>query len=141
MFSAQQTMRNDPVQILEDLLSGLLPGSYHPLGNSFQWKTSNKFCDSEFSDIESVQGQFFQEYEAVVAQIQKTWGQCDFRGSSETQGYPEWYWISVIEMSYWQKDERIAYVSFHHEDRELPLEITLGAVTEEAISEIHSEDW
>lgn len=42
----------------------------------------------------------------------------------------------MIEMCYWTREEGIAYISFHREDRELPYEITLGAITEMAIEEI-----
>ena len=51
-------------------------------------------------------------------------------------GYPDWYWIMAIKMCYWIREEGVAYVSFHKEDRELPYEITLGAIAEEAIEEI-----
>lgn len=130
----------NPVNILERLLSKLIPGNYSTQGQSFQWRTSRDFFDFDFSDFEQIEEEFSQEYDLVVSQVQEVWGQPDFMGNSEMLGYPEWYWIGAIEVCYWKKEEGIAYISFHREDRELPFEITLGAITEEAIEEINESD-
>jgi hypothetical protein len=136
MTSDKNATVNSPVNILNRLLCELLPGNYNTYGQSFHWKVSRDFFDFDFSNLENIAEEFSHEYESVVSQVQGVWGQPDFRGNFEVPGYPEWYWISAIDCCYWTKEEGVAYVSFHREDRELPYEITLGAIVEEAIEEI-----
>ncbi|MDX2216732.1 MAG: hypothetical protein SFY66_25935 [Oculatellaceae cyanobacterium bins.114] len=133
----RNAMGRNPVNILEQLLSELIPGNYNTHGQSFQWRASRDFSNFDFSDFEQIEAEFSQEYDAAISQVQTVWGQPNFRGTPEIPGYPKWYWIRAIRMCYWKKDEGIAYVSFHREDRELPFEITLGVITEEAIEEIN----
>jgi len=127
--------RRDPVKLLERLLE-LVLCNYSTYGSTYPWQVSRDFFDFDFSDWETIEEEFWRDYEVVAFQVQQAWGLPNFRGSSLTLGYPEWYWISVIEMCYWTREEGIAYISFHREDRELPYEITLGAITEMAIEEI-----
>ncbi|QUY43277.1 hypothetical protein [Acaryochloris marina] len=123
-----------PVEILEDFLWKMLPGNYQPYGYTFDWKVSKLFFDDDFSNLENIEADFQHEYEVVVAKIQEVWGPADFRGNADT-GSPDWYWNSIIEMSCWDKEEGIAYVAYHRDDKELPYEITLGTIFEEALEE------
>ncbi len=126
----------NPTDILNRLLSELIPGNHNMLGKGFGWKESGDFYNFDFSDIERIEEEFSHEYHAAVAQIQASWGQPDFSGDSNTSGYPDWYWMEAIAMSYWTREEGIAYVSFDKEDIETPYFITLGAISEESIEEI-----
>jgi hypothetical protein len=125
-----------PVKLLEGLLGKLIPGNYNTYGESFLWKISRSFWDDDFSDLESIEAEFSHEYESVVCQIQEVWGIPDFRGNYKTSDYPQWYWVWAEKMSYWTREEGIAFVSFHRDDKELPYEITFGAISEESIKEI-----
>lgn len=123
-----------PVEILEDFLWKMLPGNYQPYGYTFDWKVSKLFFDDDFSNLENIEADFQHEYEVVVTKIQEVWGPADFQENANT-GSPDWYWNSIIEMSCWDKEEGIAYVAYHRDDKELPYEITLGTIFEEALEE------
>ena len=126
----------DPVLILEQLLWKLIPGNYTPFGEICEWKVSRNFFDHDFSDLESIETSFLSEYESVISKVQATWGTPDFQGNGYSPHYPNWYWSGIIQMSYWIKEEGIAYVSYRRDDKELPYEITLGAITEEAVEDV-----
>jgi hypothetical protein len=132
----QHLKDKNPILILESCLFKLIPGNYSIHGESFDWKISRDFFDHDFSDLENIETDFQNEYESVFSKIQETWGKPDFQGNYHTPNCPAWYWGGIIEISYWIKEEGLAYVVFHRDDKELAYEITLGAITEEAIEEI-----
>ncbi len=125
-----------PKDILKKLLLELLPGNYSTFGKICDWKVSRGFSEYDYSGWEAIEEEFLQEYIRVVSEIQEEWGQPDFKGNPENGGYLKWFRIWAIEMCYWIKEEGIAYVAFHREDRELPYCITLGAISEDSIEEI-----
>ncbi len=131
----KQQKNRSPVQILDDFLWKLIPGNYSVWGETFEWKVSRDFWDHDFSALGEIEADFQQEYESVVSRIKEAWGEADFQGNRSTSNFVDWYWGSIIDMSCWEREEGVAYVVYHRDDKELPYEITLGAITEEAIEE------
>lgn len=129
-----------PINLLEQLLFNLISCEDTPFGRIVNWKHSRHFDDFSYAGWEAIEAEFSQGYELVVSQIQEAWGQPAFRGNPESTAYPKWFRIWAIEMCYWVREEGIAYVAFHREDRELPYSIDLGVVTEDAIEEMSELD-
>ncbi len=131
----------DPVGILNKLLIKAFNSSSISYGDSEKtWKISRDFSDFDFTEAESIRLTFEREYASLISRIQAVWANPSFQGAYTHSDYPKWYWIQAFDFSYWVREEGIAYISFHREDRELPYMITLGAISEAAIEEI-SEMW
>lgn len=115
-------MAAKPKDILDRIISSAQAESEHAL------KVSRDFWDEPASDEEydALDTEFRQEYEAVARQIAQDWGPPDFQGDWETEGFPDWY--PGQEMAYWTRGDHVAYVAFSHQDKELPMTVTIGAV-------------
>ncbi len=77
--------------------------------------------------------EFYEVYEDTVARLTEIWGEPDFEGDWETQGFPEW--SSAIHIAYWHRNTYLAYVSYEHGDKECPMLVGLGSVRESQSSE------
>ena len=94
-------------------------------------KRSRDFWDqpADEGEDDALNIEFRQAYMAVAQQIAQDWGPPAFQGGWEAEGFPEW--SQGIEMAYWIRGDYVAYVAFSHEDKELPMTVTLGAVPKE----------
>jgi hypothetical protein len=121
-------MEEDPVAILERLLSRE-PGPR----NAHYLKASRDFFagDWTYADVRAIETQFARDFRAVAARVEGAWGPPDFIGHRTDSDFPDFY--TFEELCYWRKGDRLAMVWWEHQDKELPVLLTLAVMTPEQI--------
>jgi hypothetical protein len=77
---------------------------------------------------------FVREYQELVEEISRTWGQPEFNGNYEESGFPSWHhWVG--HLAYWRRDEAMAYVECDQQDSEAPMWLCIGVKAGEELEE------
>jgi hypothetical protein len=122
-------MDDNPVAIFERLLSQE-PGPR----NVHHLKASRDFYDRDWTneDVEAIEAEFARDFRTVAAQVEAVWGAPDFIGHRSESEFPEFY--TVEDFCYWRNGNRLAMIWWEHQDKELPVILTLAVMTPEQIT-------
>jgi hypothetical protein len=117
-------MDDSPIAILERLLMRE-PGPR----NAHYLKASRDFydCDWTYEELQAIEAEFARDFRAVAAQVEAAWGQPDFIGHRTEAPFPEF--CTAEELCYWRKGDRLAMVWWEHQDKELPVLLTLAVLS------------
>jgi hypothetical protein len=114
-------MEKNPVEILERLLAQE-KGSR----NTCQLKKSRDFWEKNwtYEEVAAIEAEFARDFRAVAAQVEATWGPPEFIGHRSKSKFPG---LSFAEdLCYWRKGDRLAMIWWEHQDKEVPVAITLA---------------
>ena len=94
-------------------------------------RVSRDFWDSdwEVEEMERLEEEFRFDYARSAEQVRAAWGTPVFSGTWEDDGFPEW--AICLEMTVWRRGAFLAYVGFEHQDKELPIMVTVGVKRED----------
>ncbi len=113
-----------PIVIMKRLLAQQ-PGPQ----NIYHLKASRDFFDDDwaYEDVADIEAEFAQDFRYVAAQLEAEWGPPEFIGSRHESDFPEFYVAS--ELAYWRKGHLLAIIWWEHQDREVPVLLTLAVMT------------
>jgi hypothetical protein len=119
-------MSDSPVAILEGMLKRE-PGPQ----NAYYLKASRDFykCDWTYEDVEAIEREFAQDFRSVATTVADAWGPPDFIGPRSQSDYPLWY--VAEDLCYWKKGDRLAMIWWEHQDKEVPVLLTLAVMRPE----------
>lgn len=122
-------MRRNPVAILEQLLVKE-PGPR----NTHYFNASRDFFDGEltYEEIRAIEAEFAREFRAVAAQVEEAWGPPDFIGLRGDSEFPKFY--TAEELCYWRRDDVLAMIWWEHQDKEVPVLLTLAVLTPDDVT-------
>jgi hypothetical protein len=119
-------MDGKPVAILERLLKQE-PGPR----NAHYLKASRDFfdCNWTYEEVQAIEDEFARDFRTVAAQVEAAWGPPDFIGYRTESEFPEF--CTAEEFCYWRKGKRLAMIWWEHQDKEVPVLLTLAVLTPE----------
>jgi len=123
-------MSKNPVAVFEELLTQ--PPGFR---NSYYLKASRDFygCDQTYEAVRVIEQEFARAFRAVVEEVEAAWGPPDFLGHRSESPFPEW---SVAEeLCFWRKGDRLAMIWWEHQDKEVPVLLTLAVLKPEQLLE------
>lgn len=96
---------------------------------------SRAFWDGDWTaaEMEALEREFRARYATEVAQARSVLGEPTFAGSYEEADFPDW--CPGTDVSYWDRGDRIAYLWWEHQDKELPFLLVAGAKTKDELAE------
>lgn len=119
----------DPVAILKRLLTQK-PGPR----NVYHLKWSRDFFDADwtYEEVAAIEADFARQFQAPAARIEAAWGPPEFIGHRAQSAFPEFY--VAEELAYWRRGDVFALVWWEHQDKEVPVLLTLAVRTPEDIA-------
>jgi hypothetical protein len=119
----------DPVAILERLLT-------HEPGpkNIHHLKASRDFFDADwtYEEVGVIEAEFARDFRVVAAQVEAAWGPPEFIGRRDDSEFREFY--TAEELCYWRRAGVLALIWWEHQDKEVPVLLTLAVLTLEDIT-------
>jgi hypothetical protein len=80
---------------------------------------------------------FVCEYQELVEEVSRTWGQPEFNGHWEEPEFPSWHhWVA--HLAYWRRGEAMAYVECDQQGSEAPMGLCIGVKAGEELEEDYS---
>lgn len=105
------------------------------------WKESRDFYDEPFEEdeLEQIYESFRKHFAVAVEVVSDKWGQPAFRGTYESDDFPKW--AEGEEVASWNHGTDVAYICWYHMDRELPVTLELGVLSENEADAKARENW
>jgi hypothetical protein len=122
-------MNENAVAILERLLTQE-PGP----GNAHYLRVSRDFYDADwtYEEVQAIEDAFAQDFRAVTAEVKAAWGPPEFIGHRKDSDFPEFY--TAEGLCYWRKGDRLAMIWWEHQDKEVPVLLTLAVLKPEDVT-------
>jgi len=120
---------DDPVPVLERLLTQE-PGPQ----NVHRLKASRDFFDAgwTYEEVAAIEAEFARDFWAVAAQVEAAWGPPAFIGHRDGSEFPAFY--VAEELAYWRRGNLLALVWWEHQDKEVPVLLTLAVLAPEDVA-------
>jgi hypothetical protein len=114
---------DDPVAILERLLTQK-PGPR----NVHHLKASRDFFDTDwtYEEVVAIEAEFARDFREAAVSVESAWGPPEFIGHRDASEFPEFY--IAEELAYWRRGEVLALVWWEHQDKEVPVLLTLAVL-------------
>src|SRR5262249_26196774 len=124
----KQATVEDPVALLQQLLTQKPPRKAHYL------KASRDFYDADwtYEEVQAIEAEFAKDFRAVAAQVEAAWGPPAFIGHRNDSEFPEFY--TAEEFCYWRRGDLLAMIWWEHQDKEVPVLLTLAVLTAEDVT-------
>jgi hypothetical protein len=118
-------LSGNPMEILERLLfEKPEPGTRQHVC----LKASRDFFESgwTYEEVEAIEAEFARDFRFVAEEVAKVWGPPEFIGHRNDSPYPDFY--TAEEFCYWRKSDVLAMIWWEHQDKELPVALTLAVL-------------
>jgi hypothetical protein len=121
-------MTDNPVMLLERLLS------QEPSARKIHHlKSSRDFFEADwtYEEVRAIEAEFARDFQATAAEVEAAWGPPDFIGHRADSEFPEFY--TAEELCYWRRGDVLAMIWWEHQDKEVPVALTLAVFKPEDI--------
>lgn len=83
-------------------------------------------------ELDALFADFQHDYEEAVNQVRKAWGPPTYEGAVDSDDFPAW--SEALVLTYWQREEALAFISLRHDDDHEPMFIEVGALTDDEVA-------
>ena len=105
-----------------------------PGADAFHLRIRDDFADRpvDGDELDAIFADFKLDFDDAVAQVAKAWGAPTYEGAVDRDDFPEW--SEALLLTYWQRDEVLAFISLRHDDDHEPMFIEVGVLTGDEVA-------